>query len=206
MDTQRLEILPGGQLLLFGKLLWQASHKEQRVGLLDHLIPLEPVKADLMIAGLVTGFELCRINAFQQVEGIVLAIASSDRIPGKLDRIAQYFPSAVLRFRHTQGLILLRGFLFQPRSGGERQREVVLYHGIGEQIVAGNAAVFIRTFAEQQIDLPRFQGGRVAADPEASCFHQYLCAALEEKAVIAGPIQVLAQSIGHVSGEDTIQG
>ena len=77
----------------------------------------------------------------------------------------------------------------------------MLYHGIGEKIVAGNAAVFIRALAEQQIDLPGFGGGRVTADPEAGCLHQHLCAPLEEQAVIAGPIQVLAQSIGHVSGD-----
>ena len=46
MDTQGLKVLPGGQLLLFGKLLRQTGHEEQRVALLDHLIPLEPVKAD----------------------------------------------------------------------------------------------------------------------------------------------------------------
>ena len=65
VDTQGLKVLPGGQLFLFGKLLRQTGHEEQRVRLLDHLIPLEPVKAELMIAGLITRFELCRINALQ---------------------------------------------------------------------------------------------------------------------------------------------
>lgn len=31
MDTQGLKVLPGGQLFLFGKLLWQTGYKEQRI-------------------------------------------------------------------------------------------------------------------------------------------------------------------------------
>ena len=77
MDTQGLKVLPGGQLFLFGKLLWQTGYKEQRIRLLDHLIALEPVEADLVIAGLVAGFELRRLNALQQVERIVLAVVTS---------------------------------------------------------------------------------------------------------------------------------
>ena len=88
MDTQGLKVLPGGQLFLFGKLLWQTGYKEQRIRLLDHLIALEPVEADLVIAGLVAGFELRRLNALQQVERIVLAVVTGDWIPGKLDGIA----------------------------------------------------------------------------------------------------------------------
>ena len=88
MDTQGLKVLPGGQLFLFGKLLWQTGYKEQRIRLLDHLIELEPVEADLVIAGLVAGFELRRLNALQQVERIVLAVVAGDWIPGKLDGIA----------------------------------------------------------------------------------------------------------------------
>ena len=49
---------------------------------------MEPVEADLVIAGLVAGFELRRLNALQQVERIVLAVVTGDWIPGKLDGIA----------------------------------------------------------------------------------------------------------------------
>ena len=53
VEADGLKILPGRQLFFVSKQLRHTGHQKQYVGLLDHSVPLQTVKADLVITGAV---------------------------------------------------------------------------------------------------------------------------------------------------------
>lgn len=62
VQTARLEIFPCVQALFGSELIGKPRHQKQRISLLDNLIPLQAVKANMMIAGTVIGFERFNVN------------------------------------------------------------------------------------------------------------------------------------------------
>ena len=62
VQAARLEIFPCVQTLFGSELIGKPGHQKQRVSLLDNLIPLQTVKANMMIAGTVIGFERFNVH------------------------------------------------------------------------------------------------------------------------------------------------
>ena len=83
----------------------------------------------------------------------------------------------------------------------DSQTEIVLYHHIGEQVVAGDAAVLVGALAEQQVCLACFGAIGVTADPETGGLHQYFRSFVEIKGLVAGFLAVGIQGKSYICGD-----
>ena len=75
----------------------------------------------------------------------------------------------------------------------------MLNHHIGKEIVIGNAAVFIRALAEQQVRPAKFRAIGIAADPETGRLDINFRRFFQIEFAVPGGLTVGIQSIGHVS-------
>ena len=149
VEADRLKILPGFLFLLVCKQVGQTGHQQQNIRLLDDFVPLEPVKAHMMVACPCIRLQLLYGNRLQQVEGIVLAQPSGGGFPGPFDCLPKGIHLFNLLGGKAQGMIPFRALFPKVRYRMNCQSQIVLHHHIGEKIVVGNAAILVRTFAEE---------------------------------------------------------
>ena len=154
MQTRKAEHhgLPGRLFFLRGESVGQARHRQQRIRLLDDLVPLQAVETDLMVAGGVPLFERGGVHRLQQLEAIVGAQVASHWVPRDLDALFQRLPSRQFLLAEAERRKAVGVLPLHPPGGRQRQVKVMADHHIGEKVVAGDPAVFIRSLAEQQVD------------------------------------------------------
>lgn len=91
------KIFPRFLLLLVCKQMGHPAHQKQNISLLDDLVPLESVEANVVIAGTSIKFDLLHIRRFQQMEGFILTESSGSGIVGPFDGIADHCHTACVR-------------------------------------------------------------------------------------------------------------
>lgn len=168
MQTRKAEHhgLPGRLFFLRGESVGQARHRQQRIRLLDDLVPLQAVETDLMVAGGVPLFERGGVHRLQQLEAIVGAQVASHWVPRDLDALFQRLPSRQFLLAEAERRKAVGGLPLHPPGGRQRQVKVMADHHIGEKVVAGDPAVFIRSLAEQQVETCAVRRRRIATAPE----------------------------------------
>ena len=168
MQTRKAEHhgLPGRLFFLRGESVGQARHRQQRIRLLDDLVPLQAVETDLMVAGGVPLFERGGVHRLQQLEAIVGAQVASHWVPRDLDALFQRLPSRQFLLAEAERRKAVGVLPLHPPGGRQRQVKVMADHHIGEKVVAGDPAVFIRSLAEQQVETCAVRRRRIATAPE----------------------------------------
>ena len=150
-----LIVIPCGLNFLPAELFRTERHVHQHSRLLQHLIPLEAVEADLVVKRHVVVFMSLNIQRLQQIKGCVLLPEGVFPVAAKHDLCGDIAPLfALLRPEACfirQSLPYLRICFLHPLHGRSGQCQVISCEADRVKVIDRHTAVFIRPLDKKKM-------------------------------------------------------